>query len=217
MIGPTGVPTGSALSSANAFSNRTQHAIVSGPKPDTATAARRCTMPCCDSSRQAHTSMSRWALVLLRHNRRFQVFRPAVPRKSSHESLFKRHAVQRSCFLESILRENDVFVCHWRLTNQDSMAPSLIQIACWHGRVLVHHSFSEWQHFARVRFPKDTYKRSSPVVFHLKPRQAPRCVTNQPRYQDAVASYFSCKRFSSDSHIARQTLLITRFAFSILP
>ena len=28
---------------------------------------------------------------------------------------------------------------------------------------------------------------------------------------------FSCRRFSSDNHIARQTPLITRFAFSILP
>ena len=93
--------------------------------------------------------------------RPWSVLRPAVPRKSSHllqltdhESLFRWHAVQRSCFLDSMLRENDVFVCHWRLANPDSMAPSLIQIACRHGRVLVHHSFSEWQHLARVRFPK---------------------------------------------------------------
>ena len=50
------------------------------------TAAWRCTMPCFDSSRQVHTSMSRWALVLLRHNRCFQVFRPAIPRKTSHFS-----------------------------------------------------------------------------------------------------------------------------------
>ena len=70
--------------------------------------------------RQVHTSMSRWALVLLRHNRRFQVIRHAVPRKSSHflqftdhESLFKWHAVQR-------------------LANRDTMAPSLIQIANRH-------------------------------------------------------------------------------------
>ena len=101
---------------------------------DTATAARRCTMPCYDSSRrEVHTSMSRWALVLLRHNRRFQVFRPAIPRKSSHfleltdhESFFWWHAVQRSRILDPIFRENDVFVCHWRLANPDSMVPSLI-------------------------------------------------------------------------------------------
>ena len=147
---------------------------------DTATAAKRCTMPCCDSSRQVHTSMSRWAF-LLRHNRRFQVFRPAVPRKSSHfrEFFLRWHAGQRS--------QNDVFVCHWRLANPDSMAPSLIQIACWHGRVLVHHSFSKWQHLARVPFPKNTHKRRSPVDFHLlKSRRALRGVSNQPRYQDAV-------------------------------
>ena len=46
------------------------------------------------------------------------------------------------------------------------MAPPLIQIACRHGRVLVHHSFSECQ-LARVRFPKNTHKGSSPVVFSL--------------------------------------------------
>ena len=169
-------------------------------------------MPSHDHGRQVHTSTSRWALVLLRHNRRFQVCRPAVPRKSlhflqltDHESLFRRHAVQRSCFRDSSLRENDVFVCHWRLANPDSMAPSLTQIAGWHVRVLVHHVFSEWQHSARVCFHQNTHKCSSPVVFHLTPRQAPRCVTNQPRCQNAVPRQFSCKRFSSDSHIARQT------------
>ena len=62
-----------------------------------------------------HTSMSRWTLVQLRHNRRFQIFRLAIPRKSSHfldltdhESFFWWHAVQRSRFLDSIFRENDV-------------------------------------------------------------------------------------------------------------
>ena len=102
---------------------------------DTATAARRCTKLCHDLGRPVHTSMSRWALVLLRHNRCFQVLRPAVPRNSSHflqltdhESLFKWHAVQRSRFLDTTFRVNDVFVCHWRLANPDSMAPSLIQI-----------------------------------------------------------------------------------------
>ena len=54
------------------------------------------------------------------------------------------------------------------LPTPDSMAPSLIQMACWHGCVLVHHSFSEWQYLARVRFPKNTHKRSSPVVFALE-------------------------------------------------
>ena len=171
MIGPTGVPTGSALSSANAFSNRTRHASV-WSQTDTATAARRCTMPRYNSCRQVHTSMSRWALVLLRHNRRFQVFRPAIPRKSSHflyltdhESFFPWHAVQRSRFLDPIFRENNVFVCHWRLANPDSMAPSLIQIACWHGCVLVHYSFSEWQHLARVRFTKTRTNAVLPSFF----------------------------------------------------
>ena len=180
MIGRTGASTGSAPSSANAF--------------PIALGKLLCVVPNRHTSRQVHMSMSKWALVLLRHDRRFQVFRPAIPRKSSHfllltdhESFFQWHAVQRSRFLDAIFRENDLFVCHWPLANPDSMAPSLIQIACWHGCVLVHHSFSEWQHFARVRFPKNTHKRSSPVVFNLKSRQAPCCVSNQPRYQDAVA------------------------------
>ena len=70
---------------------------------DTATAARRCSTPRHGLGRRVHTSTSRWALVLLRHNRCFQVLRPAVPRKSSdflqltdHESLLKWHAMQRS-------------------------------------------------------------------------------------------------------------------------
>ena len=195
VIGPTPAPTGPAL----ALSSPSHSAgFCVWSHTDTATAARRCTMPYHDIGRQVHMSMSKWALVLLRHNRRFQVFRPAFPRKSSHflqltdhESLFRRRAVQRSCFLDSILLENDVFACHWRLANPDSVTPSLIQIACWHGRVLVHHSSSEWQHLARVRFfSKNTHKCNSPVVLHLKSRQAPRCVSNQPRYQDAVAWQF---------------------------
>ena len=76
-------------------------------------------------------SMSRWALVLLRHNRRFQVFR-AIQKEVSrtcfntdHESFFRWHVVQRSRFLDPIFRENDVFVCHWRLANPESMTPFL--------------------------------------------------------------------------------------------
>ena len=35
------------------------------------------------------------------------------------------------------------------------MAPSLIQIVCRHGSVLVHHSFSEWQ-LTRVSLSRNT-------------------------------------------------------------
>ena len=70
------------------------------------------------------------------------------------------------------------------------MAPSLIKIACRERRVLVHHSFSKWQQMVRVCFHQNTHKCSSPVVFQLEPRQAPRCVTNQPRHQDAYAPQF---------------------------
>ena len=84
-------------------------------------------------------------------------------------------------------------------------APPLIQIACWHGCVRVHHSFSEWQYLARVRFPKNTHKRSSPVVFHLKSRQAyAACRINHAIRMLSLGS-FSCRRFSSDNHNARQT------------
>ena len=93
VISPTGASTGSALSSDQCLfqSHATCSCIWS--QTDTATAARRCTMPCYDLCRQVHTSMSRWALVLLRHNRRFQVFRPAIPRKSSHFLLLKRSRI----------------------------------------------------------------------------------------------------------------------------
>ena len=89
------------------FSNRTRQAscVCVWSRTDTTTAARRCIMPRYDLSRQVHTSMSRWALVLLRH-RCFQVFGSIIPRKSSHflnltdhESFFQWHAMQRSRFL----------------------------------------------------------------------------------------------------------------------
>ena len=66
-----------------------------------------------------------------------------------------------------------------------SMAPSLIQIACWHGSVLVHHSFSEWQ-VTRVSLSRNTQKCVFPVVLHLKLHQAPRSVTNRPGQRNAV-------------------------------
>ena len=202
------------------LSNRNSTSFCVRSQADTATAARRCSKPRHDLGRQVHTSISRWASVLLRHKV------SALPFQGSRRTFFNSlitnlffwwHAVQRSRFLDSTHRENNVLVCHWRFANPDTTTPSLIQSACRHGRVHVHHShsFSQWQHLARVCFPHNTHKCSSPVVFHLEPRQAPRCVTNQPRYQDAVARQFSSKRFSSDSHIARQTPLSSRFAFSI--
>ena len=53
------------------------------------------------------------------------------------------------------------------------------------------------------------------VVFLLTPRQAPRCVTNQPRYQNAVPSaVFTCKRSRRGSmlHVASTTTTTLRFA-----
>ena len=83
---PTPAPTGFALAffvSQCLFQSHTTFFCVRS-QTDTATAARRCTKPCHDLGREVHTSMSRWSLVLLRHNRCFQVLRPAVPRKASH-------------------------------------------------------------------------------------------------------------------------------------
>ena len=193
MFGPTGVPTGSALSSANAFSNRTRHASVCGPKPTqplqpgvapclATTLVVKYTHRCPDGPWSCCITIVAFKFFALP----FQGSRRTFFKLTDHESFPRWPAVQRSRFLEPIFRENDVFVCHWRLANPDSMAPSLIQIACWHGCVPVHHSFSEWQHWARVRFPKNMHKCRSPVVFHLKSRQALCRVSNQPRYQDAV-------------------------------
>ena len=73
-------------------------------------------------------------------------------------------------------------------------------------RELVHHSFSEWQHLARARFPKNTHKYSSPVVFHLKIliRLHAACRISHAIRMLSLGS-FSCRRFSSNNHIARQT------------
>ena len=111
----TPAPTGPALplSSVNDFSNRTRHASVCGSLPGP-----------WSSSTHVDVQMSRWALVLLRHTRCFQVLHPTVQKKSSHflqlidrESLFKWRVVRRSCFLVPTLRENDELVCLWRLSD----------------------------------------------------------------------------------------------------
>ena len=70
VIGRTGASTSSAPLSANAF--------------PIALGKLLCVVPNRHTSRQVYKSMSRWALVLLRHDRRFQVFHPTIPRKSSH-------------------------------------------------------------------------------------------------------------------------------------
>ena len=170
-IGPTGAAL--ALSSATPFPNRTRHACVRSPT-ETVTAARRCTMPRYHLSRQVHVDIHLGLVASQSLLSKISSCQSShFLQLADHEALLKRHAVQRSRFQDSILRENDVFVCHWRLSNPDSMTPSPIWIACWHG--CVDHSFSEWQHQARVRFPKNTHNR-----------QAPCCVSNQPRYQHAV-------------------------------
>ena len=58
-------------------------------------------------------------------------------------------------------------------------------IVCWPGSVLVHHSFSESQ-LPRVSLSRNTQKCGSPVVLHLKLRQAPRSVTNRPGQRNAL-------------------------------
>ena len=82
---------------------------------------------------------------------------------ADEELLLRCHAVQRFRFLDPILCQNDTLVNHWSLANPDSMAPSLIQIVCGHGSVLVHHSFSE-SHLTRVNLSRNTQKCGSPVV-----------------------------------------------------
>ena len=206
-IGPTPVPTGPALalSSANAFANRTRHASVCGPKPTqplqpgvasclATNLVVKYTRRCPDGPWSCCVTIVAFKFSDLPFQGSPRTFFNSLIRNLSSGG----HAAQRFCFSDSILR----VVCHWRPANPDSMAPSPIQIACWHGRVPVHHSFSEWQHLARVCFPKNTHKCSS---------------SGSSLRDESVARQFSCRRFSSESHIARQIPLITRFAFSILP
>ena len=150
-IGPTPAPTGAALASLVSQCPCQSHStcFCVRSQTDTATAARRCTMPSHDlRSSSTHVNVqvglgsvaSQSSLSSLPPCRSNEVF--ALSLNSLITNLFfRRHAVERSCFLDSSLRENDVFVCHWRHANPDSMAPSLTQIACWHVRVLVHHVF----------------------------------------------------------------------------
>ena len=110
--------------------------------------------------------------------------------------------------LDSILCQNDTLVSHWSLANPDSMAPSLIQIVCWHGSVLVHHSF--------LRMATDTCK---PFQKHAKVRFSRRSSTetsSSSMQRDESARPTECchltvyrRRLSSVNHIDQQTPLIT--------
>ena len=114
-------------------------------------------------------------------------FRLVIPKKSSHflhltdhESFFRWDAVQRSRFLDPIFRENDVFI--GALPTQ---APSLIQIACWHGCVLVHQSFSEcgntWLVYAFQKHAQTQFSRrflleiSSSTMLRVESTTLTRC------------------------------------------
>ena len=170
VIGPTGASTGSALSSANAFSNRTRHASVCGPKPTQAlhpgvapclatTRVVEYTRRCPDGPWSCCVTIVAFKFSALPFQGSPRTFNSPITNLSSGGTRCNDLAFWTPFSVRMM------FVCHWRLANPDSMAPSLIQIACWHGCVLVHHSFSEWQHLARVRFSQNTHKRSSPVAF----------------------------------------------------
>ena len=183
---------------------------------DTATAAGRCTMPRYDLSRQVHTSMSTWALVLLRHNRCCQGLRPAVPRKSSHflqltdhESLFRWHAVLRSRFLDSRL---SVALCqprfHGTISDPDCLLARMCTCTSLFLRMATLGLCTLSQKHAQIQF-------SRIFTWNLVRLHAA-CRINHAVKMLSLGS-FSRRRSSSDNHIARQTPLITRFAFSILP
>ena len=121
-------------------------------------------------------------------NRQDRRTRCSIPQSRGTRALPHHEQLQRSRFLNPFC-QNDTLVNHWSLANPDSVAPSLIQIACWHGSVLVHHSFSEWQ-LTRVSLSRNTQRCVSPVVFHVKLRQAPRRVTNRPGQRNAVIWQF---------------------------
>ena len=177
----------------NAFSNRTDILLCAVPNPHShcSKALHQALPRSWSSSPHVHVQMGPWSCFVT-----IVAFKFSAPplRKSSHflqltdhESFFRWHVVQRCRFLDSILCENDVLVCHWHIAKPDTTAPSLIQIACWHGCVLVHHSFSEWQHLDRSCFPKNHAQMQFSHRFSLKISSGTMLWSNQPRYQDAVA------------------------------
>ena len=132
----------------------------------TPAASRCCSNPHHDFDRQTHTPMS-WCVSIADFKFSATSFQGNF--RAFSNSLIKNfslgcRAVQRSRLLNPILCQNDTFVNHWSLASPDFVVPSLIQIACWHGSVLVHHSFSEWQ-LTRVSLSRNTQKCVSPVVF----------------------------------------------------
>ena len=190
-IDPTPAPTALELSLSFASTSFLRDCTRQS-RSSTAAASRCRSNPHHNFDHQTHTPMSRWILVLTRLNRWLQLICHVVPRRFSNylqitnqELFLGWRAAQRFRFLNSIFWRNDTHVSLWSLANPDSMAPSLIQIDCWHGSVLVHHSFSEWQ-LTRVSLSRNTRKCGSPVVLHLKLRQDPHSVTNRPGQRNAV-------------------------------
>ena len=168
-------------------------------------------MPCYDPSCRVHTSMSRWALVLLRHNRRFQVYRPAVPRKSSHfqltdhESFFRWHAVQRSRFLDSVFRENDVRLslapCQSRfygtISDPDCLLARMCTCTSLFLRMTTLGSCTLFPKHAQTQFSRRfSLAISSGTILRVESITLSRCCR---------LVVFSRRRSSSDNHIARQT------------
>ena len=148
MIGPTGASTGSALSSANAFSNRTRHASVFGPKPTqplhpgvapclATTRVVEYTRRCPDGPWSCCVTIVAFKFSALPFQGSPRTFNSPITNLTSGGTRCNDLAFWTAFSVRMM------FVCHWRLANPDSMAPYLIQIACWHGCVLVHHSFSE--------------------------------------------------------------------------
>ena len=150
------------------FSNRTRHASVCGPKTGTATAARRCTKPWprpWSSSTHVDVQMGLGPVAsqsLLSSSPPFQ----GSPRTFLNSLITNLSSSGTRCNDLAFWTTFSVrMMCSSVIGALPTHGPSLIQVACRHGRVLVHHSFSKWQKLASVCFPKKTHKCSSPVVF----------------------------------------------------
>ena len=153
------------------FSNRTRHASVCGPnttqplQPDVAPCLA--TTPVVKYTRRCPGRP--WSCCVTIVAFKFS----ALPFQGSPRTFFNSLITNLSSVARGAtislsglhFRENDVFACHWCLANPDFMAPSLIQIACWHGCCTCTSLFLEWQHLALVRFPKTRTNAVLPSFF----------------------------------------------------
>ena len=221
-IGPTGASTRSALSSANAFSNRTRQTSVCDPKPTqplqpgvapclATTLVVKYTRRCPDGPRSYCVTIVAFKFSALP----FQ----GSPLTFCNSLITNLSSSGTRCndlaFWTPFFRENNVFrlslaPCQPRFHGPISDPDCLLARMCTCTSLFLRIT---WLVYAFQKHAQTQFSRR--FLLEISFRHHAACRINHAIKMLSLGS-LSRRRSSSDNHIARQTPLITRFAFSIL-